>query len=830
MVETDDAGGSYDDQLQKAIQASISDQNMAPSGGAAGGVDSSDAQMQQVLLDSMQTAGKVATQEMYEVAMSPVELIRTDPNLPVGLRNIGNTCYGNTFLQLFYSIPGFRELVYSYHQSSQPDAEPNPFFEALQLTFTRMQHSSTKVIDPRIVLTAMKDTSGNTYKIGDQEDVAEFNDRFLNSIEGAICNNPELKNALKKIIEGTMQETYTAVGMDTSRVVEDTVRSVVLPVAPESRSLLDLLDNLTTPEDIENFKFEVKNEAGLISEHVAEKATKNVWFSNYPKLLNFQLQRVSFVDGAVKKNNQSVLFPYKLNMARYLQQNSSESLQTRAKVSNIKKDQQNLQQEINNKTNVSGTSRSLTELLEVISSKLPNGMSGGDLPTEFPVEKVIEGFKIWGARDAEQLNKLRTNENNLSDKIDSAFDHLSSGDNDTDYELWGILMHDGNLADSGHYWAALRSAEKDCWFKYNDQSVSLLTPEEVDIYRGSTLDPTFHCSAYCAVYIRSDIARYSNGGNASAPPDLIAKVQSENSDHQQKVDQWNADMSRIPDLITKYQTELQNSTACTMDARCPVLDPRISSKIVFAYQKYKSTDVLKVLPVVEAYRECFGADLIQDWQSKEQAPRADEVARSADISNLLYSTKGQISSIRSAHDSFIKASVRYYALLSSMISPDIDYNEAQQYLWEYIKERDRLDNCWKDVPRFAVVFVEFLVRWVTSLAKQAKTSFSVESILNPVGIMGRLCFELPSGLGAHFKDYLVDTISKACPPLLSSMVRGTAGISDAFNEGKSPPQFKGLSLLESSATNLSEDIMQLESHLSINLSPATTELIAKVTL
>ena len=827
MVETNDAGGSYDDQLQKAIQASMSDQSMSQAPPTAG--DGNDAQMQQVLLDSMQTAGKVATQEMYEVAMSPVELIRTNPDLPIGLRNIGNTCYGNTFLQLFYSIPGFRELVYSY-QSSQPDCQPDAFLSALQITFTRMQYSSTKVIDPRIVLTAMKDTSGNTYKIGDQEDVAEFNDRFLNSIEGAIGDNQELKTSLRKIIEGNIQETYTAIGMDSSRVVSDTVRSVVLPVAPQSRSLHDLLDNLTAPEEIDNFKFEVKDDVGQVAEQVAEKATKNVWFSNYPKLLIFQLQRAAFVDGAVKKNNQPVLCPHTLNMARYLQQHSSASLETREKVSDIKKGLQDLQHQINSKTNMSGTSKSLTELLQTISTEMPNGLSGGDLPNDFPVDAVINGFKAWGARDAEKLNDLRKEESGLSDKIDSAFEHLSSTDDDTDYKLWGILMHDGNLADSGHYWAALRSAEKDCWFKYNDQSVTTLSPEEVDVYRGSTLDQTFHCSAYCLVYIRNDIAKFSNGGNGSAPPDLIEKVKQENDDHQQRVDQWNADMARIPDLINKRQEELNNSAKCEMDVRNPVMDPRIASKIVFAHQKYKSTDVLKVLPIVEAYRDCFNADLIQDWQSKDLAARAEEVARSAEISSLLYATKGQISMIRSAHDSFIKTSVRYYALLNAMISPDIDYNESQQYLWEYIKERDRLDVCWKDRSRFAVVFVEFLVRWTASLVRIAKTCFLKDSILDPVGIMGRLYLELPAGLGIHFKNYLIETISSSCPPLLSTMVRGSVGIGEAFNEGKTPPQFKGLSLLDSSATNLAEDIMQLEHHLSLNLSSATTELINKVTL
>ena len=40
--------------------------------------------------------------------------IRLEASQPVGLQNIGNTCYFNSLLQIYYSMPRFVEQIFSF--------------------------------------------------------------------------------------------------------------------------------------------------------------------------------------------------------------------------------------------------------------------------------------------------------------------------------------------------------------------------------------------------------------------------------------------------------------------------------------------------------------------------------------------------------------------------------------------------------------------------------------------------------------------------------------------------------------------------------------------
>ena len=45
-----------------------------------------------------------------------------EENQPAGLRNIGNTCYFNSLLQVYYSIPEFVIQILDYKCDEQPEA------------------------------------------------------------------------------------------------------------------------------------------------------------------------------------------------------------------------------------------------------------------------------------------------------------------------------------------------------------------------------------------------------------------------------------------------------------------------------------------------------------------------------------------------------------------------------------------------------------------------------------------------------------------------------------------------------------------------------------
>lgn len=59
--------------------------------------------------------------------------VRASLDEPVGLRNIGNTCYLNSLLQVYYYLPNFRRAIMSFRA---PESAENPVFGLTALTAT----------------------------------------------------------------------------------------------------------------------------------------------------------------------------------------------------------------------------------------------------------------------------------------------------------------------------------------------------------------------------------------------------------------------------------------------------------------------------------------------------------------------------------------------------------------------------------------------------------------------------------------------------------------------------------------------------------------------
>lgn len=53
-------------------------------------------------------------------------------NEPVGLKNIGNTCYFNSLLQIYYHLPEFVKTILTFDDDGKPLQRPTPSGDELE--------------------------------------------------------------------------------------------------------------------------------------------------------------------------------------------------------------------------------------------------------------------------------------------------------------------------------------------------------------------------------------------------------------------------------------------------------------------------------------------------------------------------------------------------------------------------------------------------------------------------------------------------------------------------------------------------------------------------
>ena len=158
------------------------------------------AEIEKELSQAIENSIKYAQNELVfnEVFISPN--LKRKNGVPVGLLNIGNTCYFNSLIQFYFMIPSLvlEILNYSCHPFYKNQEIPSDesqklafvrkkagicLVENLQRLISFMICSHKKFIDPTSVLNCIVDDFGQEILIGDQKDVGEFHMILVGMIE-----------------------------------------------------------------------------------------------------------------------------------------------------------------------------------------------------------------------------------------------------------------------------------------------------------------------------------------------------------------------------------------------------------------------------------------------------------------------------------------------------------------------------------------------------------------------------------------------------------------------------------------------------------------------
>uniref|UniRef100_A0A7N6B7T5 Ubiquitin carboxyl-terminal hydrolase n=1 Tax=Anabas testudineus TaxID=64144 RepID=A0A7N6B7T5_ANATE len=491
---------------------------------------------------------------------SPADWIRQD-DWPVGIRNVGNTCWFSAVIQSLFHLPVFRRLVLNYHLSERilekckSHSRNIAFMQELRCLFALMVGSTRRFVDPSAAVELLRDAFRTSEA---QQDVSEFSHKLLDWLEDAFQlaangNNPEdkQKNPMVQLFYGTFV---------TERKHEGTQFGQYPLQVNGFNNLDECLEGAMVEKEIES----------LHSDHIVTSGRER-WFKKLPPVLTFELSRFEFNTqlGRPEKIHKKLEFPQIVYMDRYLHKNIDQTHERRGEVKKLKEQLALLQQKLECYKNYGSgpTKYPLADMLQFVlefATTKPTSISPAEdlrpaasspTPANHPVsEPASKDNSEPGDPDSSSesqissvsscqrtpiykpftqcrhpldcpphpaphsiteeelhfvktcLQRWRTEVENDINELKASIDKLTQvlegmySDNSlcqVPYRLHAVLVHEGQ-ASAGHYWAYIYDHGNKRWMKYNDISITESSWEELE--RDSFGGMT-NASAYCLMYI-----------------------------------------------------------------------------------------------------------------------------------------------------------------------------------------------------------------------------------------------------------------------------------------------------------------------------------------
>uniref|UniRef100_A0A8C5G7B7 Ubiquitin carboxyl-terminal hydrolase 25 n=1 Tax=Gouania willdenowi TaxID=441366 RepID=A0A8C5G7B7_GOUWI len=551
-----DLTGDDKDDLQRAIALSLEESSRAF---RETGITDEEQAISRVLEASIaenKASLKRTHTEVWSDSPNPHDRKRID-NCPVGLKNVGNTCWFSAVIQVGTLVcnPCIYNVVLGQKSHDNQEHRNLPFMQELRNLFSLMVGSKRKYVDPSRAVEILKDAFKSSES--QQQDVSEFTHKLLDWLEDAFQMKAEEdregekpKNPMVELFYGR----FLAVGVLEGKKFENTEMFGQYPLQVNGfKDLHECLEAAMIEGEIESLH-SAENSARSGQEH---------WFTELPPVLTFELSRFEFNQalGRPEKIHNKLEFPSMLYMDRYMDRNREVTRIKREEIRRLKEHLTLLQQRLERYLSYgSGPKRFpladvLQYAMEFASSKPvctspvedidtsapPGGTTGQQfippcsgqasgpptvppvaqshrvplhkpftqsrLPPDLPMHpaprhiteeelRVLEScLHRWRSEVENDTRDLQGSITRIHRTVEVMYADKSMMQ--VPYRLHAVLVHEGQ-ANAGHYWAYIYDPHQRCWMKYNDISVTKSSWEELvrDSFGGYR-----NASAYCLMYI-----------------------------------------------------------------------------------------------------------------------------------------------------------------------------------------------------------------------------------------------------------------------------------------------------------------------------------------